>query len=70
MAITDHIAGLLPDLISIRHDLHEYPEIGFEYQRTSGIVATSFMHWASRCIAALGASLLASIVEMRTRLCE
>lgn len=39
MAIIDHITGFLSDLVSIRHDLHAYPEIGFEEERTSDIVA-------------------------------
>ncbi|NTE87750.1 M20 aminoacylase family protein [Agrobacterium rubi] len=40
MSIIDHITGLLPDLIAIRHDLHANPEIGFEEERTSDVVAT------------------------------
>lgn len=40
MEIIDHITGFFPELVSIRHDLHEHPEIGFEERRTSDIVAT------------------------------
>lgn len=40
MEIIDHITGFFPELVSIRHDLHEHPEIGFEEIRTSDIVAT------------------------------
>lgn len=40
MSIIDHITGFLPDLIAIRHDLHANPEIGFEEERTSDVVAT------------------------------
>ncbi|XUY28610.1 M20 aminoacylase family protein [Agrobacterium sp. rho-8.1] len=40
MSIIDHITGFLPDLVSIRHDLHQNPEIGFEEERTSHVVAT------------------------------
>jgi hippurate hydrolase len=40
MSIIDHITGFLPDLISIRHDLHAHPEIGFEEERTSDLVAS------------------------------
>lgn len=29
----------LRDLINLRHDLHSHPELGFEEERTSGIVA-------------------------------
>ncbi|NTF33812.1 M20 aminoacylase family protein [Rhizobium skierniewicense] len=40
MSIVNHITGFLPDLVSIRHDLHANPEIGFEEERTSDVVAT------------------------------
>ena len=33
------IDELLPDLIAMRRDLHEHPELAFEEERTSGIVA-------------------------------
>jgi hippurate hydrolase len=29
---------MLPDLVAIRHDLHAHPELGYEEQRTSGVV--------------------------------
>ena len=37
--ILDRIGTYVPELVSIRHDLHRHPEIGFEEVRTSGIVA-------------------------------
>ncbi|MGV1872742.1 M20 aminoacylase family protein [Agrobacterium rosae] len=40
MSIIDHITSFLPDLVAIRHDLHAHPEIGFEEERTSDVVAT------------------------------
>ena len=39
MSAIDHITGYVDDLIAIRHDLHAHPELGFEEERTSGIVA-------------------------------
>lgn len=39
MSIIDDIRKFLPDLIAIRHDLHANPEIGFEEERTSDVVA-------------------------------
>src|SRR5690242_21308075 len=33
------IDELVPDLIAMRRDLHEHPELAFEEVRTSGIVA-------------------------------
>src|SRR5437660_10635146 len=43
MSQSDHlefdIDELVPDLIAMRRDLHEHPELAFEEERTSGIVA-------------------------------
>ncbi len=40
MSLPDEIAQDLPFLTSLRHNLHAHPELGFEEERTSGIVAT------------------------------
>jgi len=40
MSLLDEIAQDLPFLTSLRHNLHAHPELGFEEERTSGIVAT------------------------------
>ena len=43
MSQTDQLKSdideLVPDLIAMRRDLHEHPELAFEELRTSGIVA-------------------------------
>jgi hippurate hydrolase len=39
------IQTYLPELISIRQDLHKHPELGFEEVRTSGIVAGKLQEW-------------------------
>lgn len=36
--LEERIAAELPDLIAIRHDLHEHPELAFDEHRTSGVV--------------------------------
>ena len=45
MAIIDKIAAYADDLISIRRDLHEHPELGMQETRTSGIVAKHLKGW-------------------------
>jgi len=39
MQISDEILDDLPFLGALRRDLHAHPELGFEEERTSGIVA-------------------------------
>ncbi|MDL2400242.1 M20 aminoacylase family protein [Rhizobium mayense] len=40
MSLPEQFAQDLPFLTSLRHNLHAHPELGFEEERTSGIVAT------------------------------
>ncbi|WP_148874530.1 M20 aminoacylase family protein [Serratia marcescens] len=39
------IAGYLPQLTAIRHDIHQHPELGFEEFRTSDLVADYLNSW-------------------------
>jgi len=45
MPVIERIAAYAADLTAIRRDLHQYPEIGFEEVRTSGIVADMLDTW-------------------------
>ena len=48
MPQTDLIAALKayePELIEIRHDIHRYPEVGFEETRTAALVAERLRSW-------------------------
>lgn len=45
MAILQRIDAFKDDLIAIRRDIHQHPEIGFEEVRTSGIVAEKLAGW-------------------------
>ncbi|OUM03701.1 M20 aminoacylase family protein [Variovorax sp. JS1663] len=38
-AIAAPVADLLPDLVSLRRDLHAHPELAYEERRTAGVVA-------------------------------
>ena len=45
MPVIEKIAGYAQELTALRHDFHAHPEIGFEEQRTSGIVASLLEEW-------------------------
>jgi amidohydrolase len=45
MSPLGRIQSFASDLVAIRHDLHAHPEIGFEEERTSGIVAERLGSW-------------------------
>lgn len=34
------VAELVPELEEIRHDIHAHPELGFETERSVGLIAT------------------------------
>jgi amidohydrolase len=43
--LVDRIAAFAPELIAIRHDIHQHPEVGFEETRTSALVADRLRAW-------------------------
>src|SRR5438132_11432894 len=45
MQIIDRIAQIHDDLTSLRRDIHAHPELGFEEQRTSDIVAAKLAEY-------------------------
>ncbi|MGE0717842.1 MAG: M20 aminoacylase family protein [Alphaproteobacteria bacterium] len=45
MNIEPRIAALHEELTAIRRDIHAHPELGFEEERTSGIVAAKLREW-------------------------
>ncbi len=45
MPVIDKIEAYKDELTAIRRDIHQYPEIGFEEVRTSGIVAEKLASW-------------------------
>jgi hippurate hydrolase len=54
MPTIERIEGFADELIAIRRDLHAHPEIGFEEQRTSGIVADKLAQWGIEVHRGLG----------------
>ena len=45
MPVIDRIAAFTDDLVAIRRDFHEHPELGMEEHRTSGKVADMLREW-------------------------
>ena len=45
MSLPDRISPYLDELVAIRRDLHAHPELGFEEERASGIVAERLAAW-------------------------
>jgi hippurate hydrolase len=45
MPILDQISAIAPEMTAWRHDFHTHPEVGFEEQRTSAIVAEKLASW-------------------------
>jgi hippurate hydrolase len=45
MTVVERITGYTDELVAIRRDLHAHPEIGFEEERTSRLVAEKLASW-------------------------
>jgi amidohydrolase len=56
MAIDTIVQDIAPRLIGIRRDLHAHPEIGFEVQRTAGVVAAELTRLGIACRTGVGRS--------------
>ncbi|MCL4147427.1 UNVERIFIED_CONTAM: hypothetical protein GTU68_032480 [Idotea baltica] len=54
MPVIKEIADFTDDLIAIRRDLHEHPELGMEEVRTSGIVAKLLKQWGIKVHEGIG----------------
>ena len=54
MPVIEEIAGFAEDLTTIRRDIHEHPELGFQEVRTSGIVAQKLKDWGIEVTTGLG----------------
>ena len=57
------IESFVPELITIRHDLHANPEIGFKEERTSRIVADLLRLWNIEVHTGIGTTGVVGILE-------
>src|SRR6201987_1818699 len=54
MAIINRIAGMHDDLTRLRRDIHAHPELGFEEQRTSDLVAAKLAEFGCEVYRGIG----------------
>ena len=54
MQIIDRIAQIHDDLTSLRRDIHAHPELGFEEQRTSDLVANKLAEFGYEVFRGVG----------------
>src|SRR5215208_5538102 len=65
MTSTDRISSYLDELVAIRRDLHAHPELGFEEERTSGIVAERLAAWGIEVHRGLGKTGVVGVLRGR-----
>ncbi len=63
MPILDKIATWQDELTATRRDIHQYPEIGFEEVRTSGIVADRLGSWGIEVHRGLGKTGVVGVLQ-------
>jgi amidohydrolase len=61
----ERIASYMDDLVALRRDFHAHPEIGFEEERTSGIVAERLASWRIEVHRGLGKTGVVGILQGR-----
>ncbi len=65
MTIIERISEYADELVAIRHDLHAHPELGFEEERTSAVVAERLASWGIEVHRGLGKTGVVGIVQGR-----
>jgi hippurate hydrolase len=66
MGVIDRIAGYTEELIAIRRDLHEHPELGMQEIRTAGIVASLLDKWGIEVHTGIGNTGVVGVLNGRT----
>ena len=65
MGMKERIASYQDELVAIRRDLHAHPEIGFEEERTSAIVAERLAAWGIEVHRGIGRTGVVGVLEGR-----
>jgi hippurate hydrolase len=63
MTVLDRISGFSEDLVAWRRDFHAHPEIGFEEERTSAIVAEKLASWGIEVHRGIGRTGVVGVLE-------
>ncbi len=56
LTVDPRIRAEAPAMVKVRRDLHAHPELGFEVQRTAGIVADLLQRWGITTVTGVGGS--------------
>jgi hippurate hydrolase len=65
MTILDRISGYADDLVAIRRDLHANPELGFQEERTSDVVARLLAEWGIEVHRGIGKTGVVGVLQGR-----
>eukprot|EP00160_Parvularia_atlantis_P001484 Unigene11184_Nuclearia_a/m.34211 Unigene11184_Nuclearia_a/g.34211 ORF Unigene11184_Nuclearia_a/g.34211 Unigene11184_Nuclearia_a/m.34211 type:complete len:409 (+) Unigene11184_Nuclearia_a:53-1279(+) len=57
------IAAVLPDMVALRHDIHQHPEPGFEERRTHGVIKAELERLGLRKIQVLAGTGIVADIE-------
>ena len=61
--ISDEVMAIREEMVAIRRDFHEHPELGFEEFRTAGIVADTLTGLGIPCRTAVGRTGVVGLLE-------
>src|SRR3974377_1031503 len=65
MTVIERISEFVDELVAIRRDIHAHPEIGFQEERTSGIVAEKLASWGIEVHRGIGKTGVVGVLKGR-----
>ncbi|MEM6987115.1 MAG: M20 aminoacylase family protein [Pseudomonadota bacterium] len=63
MPVIDRIADFADDLVAIRRDIHEHPELGMQEERTSALVTDCLQKWGITTHTGIGKTGVVGVLE-------